>query len=94
MVLESLEEHLTAKRLLADLDEMEPTDDRFDAKVMVLIEQVRNHVSDEESDLFLQVRSGLNQKRLNQLAGEATAEGRAHESHVRLPQTLSRATAS
>ena len=48
MVLESLEEHLGVKRLLADLEEMEPTDERFDAKVIVLIEQVRHHVSEEE----------------------------------------------
>src|ERR1700678_2152085 len=59
MVLEALEEHLGAKRLLADLEKMEATDERFDAKMTVLIEQVRHHVSEEEDDLFPKVADGL-----------------------------------
>ena len=70
MVLESLEEHLGAKRILADLEEMEPTDERFDAKVTVLIEQVRHHVSEEEEDLFPKVADGLNPERLDELGDE------------------------
>lgn len=67
MVLESLEEHLGAKRILADLEKMEPTDERFDAKMSVLMEQIRHHVSEEEEDLFPQVSDGLSQDRLAEL---------------------------
>jgi hemerythrin superfamily protein len=67
MVLESLEEHLGLKRLLADLEKMESTDERFDAKVTVLIEQVRHHVSEEEDDLFPKVVDGLDDERLKEL---------------------------
>ena len=70
MVLESLEEHLSAKRLLADLEKMEPAEERFDAKVTVLIEQVRHHVREEEDDLFPQVADGLSESRLNELGRE------------------------
>jgi len=70
MVLESLEEHLGVKRILADLEKMEPTDKRFDAKVTVLIEQVRHHVSEEEGDLFPKVAEGLSQERLDELGVE------------------------
>jgi hemerythrin superfamily protein len=70
MVLESLEEHLGAKRLLADLEKMEPTEERFDAKVAVLIEQVRHHVREEEDVLFPKVADGLSQDRLAELGDE------------------------
>ncbi len=70
MVLESLEEHLGVKRILADLEKMEPTDERFDAKVTVLIEQVRHHVSEEEEDLFPKVGGGLSHDRLDELGDE------------------------
>ncbi len=70
MVLTSLEEHLGAKRLLTDLETMEPTDERFDAKVTVLVEQIRHHVREEEDDLFPKVADGLSQERLNELGDE------------------------
>ena len=41
---ESLEEHLGAKRVIADLLEMQPSDENYDAKMKVLHEQVEHHV--------------------------------------------------
>src|ERR1700722_494466 len=58
-VLESLEEHHIAKWVLSELDGMDPSDERFDAKVTVLIESVRHHVEEEEQDLFPAVRAAL-----------------------------------
>jgi hemerythrin superfamily protein len=56
-VLESLEEHHLVKLTLAELDRMEPTDERFDAKVMVMMESVRHHAKEEEEgELFPKVR--------------------------------------
>jgi hemerythrin superfamily protein len=52
LVLESLEEHHIVKWTLAALAKMEPDDERYDAKVKVLMESVRNHVREEESELF------------------------------------------
>jgi hemerythrin superfamily protein len=64
MVLESLEEHHIVKWVLSELQGMSPTDERFDAKVTVLIELVRHHVKEEESDLFPEVRQLLTRKEL------------------------------
>ena len=36
------------KWVLSELDDMDPEDERFDAKVTVLIENVRHHVKEEE----------------------------------------------
>jgi hemerythrin superfamily protein len=53
---ESVEEHLVAKRILADLLKMAPSDPQFMGKVSVLEEVVRHHVEEEENELFPQVR--------------------------------------
>ena len=61
VTLESLEEHNIVKWVLSDLDSMSPEDERFDAKVTVLIENVRHHVEEEESEYFPKVRDELGQ---------------------------------
>ena len=53
---EAVEEHLSMKRIIADLLEMEPDDAQFDAKIKVLREQVEHHVEEEENELFPKVR--------------------------------------
>jgi hemerythrin superfamily protein len=52
LVLEALEEHHVVKWLLEELSSIEPTHERFDAKVTVLKEAVNHHVEEEETDLF------------------------------------------
>ena len=53
---EAVEEHLAAKRIVADLLEMEPTDEQFDPKMKVLRELIEHHVEEEEGELFPLVR--------------------------------------
>ena len=53
---EAVEEHLSVKRIIADLLEMEPDDAQFDAKIKVLQEQVDHHVEEEEDELFPEVQ--------------------------------------
>jgi hemerythrin superfamily protein len=67
-VLESLEEHHVVKWLLQELNGLSPTDERFDAKVTVLIENVRHHVEEEEQDMFPAVRKALSRSDLEDLA--------------------------
>ena len=52
---EAVEEHLAAKRLLADLIKMDAKDTNFDAKVKVLKEEIEHHVEEEEGKLFPKV---------------------------------------
>jgi hypothetical protein len=75
VALESLEEHHVVKWMLSELEGMDPEYERFDAKVTVLIENVRHHVREEESEYFREVRSELGSKALNEL-GEAMAKAR------------------
>lgn len=87
--LESLEEHHTVKWVLSELDSMSPEHERFDAKVTVLIENVRHHVQEEEQDLFPLVRSELGRDSLSDL-GKVMAEARNSaptRPHPRSPDT-------
>ena len=53
---ESLVEHAAAKDLIAQIQEMDPGDELFDAKVKVLSEQIDHHVQEEEGEMFPKVR--------------------------------------
>src|SRR5690348_1398133 len=59
LTLESLEEHHVVKWQLSELDGMDPAHERYEAKMSVLIENVRHHVKEEESNLFPKVRDAL-----------------------------------
>lgn len=60
-LLESLEEHLSLKRLLADLIELDPSEKSFEAKFKVLKEQTEHHHKEEEEHLFPAVLKLLDQ---------------------------------
>ncbi len=75
LALESLEEHNIVKWVLSDLESMDPQDERFTAKVTVLIENVRHHVEEEEQEFFPKVRDELGRKSLNDL-GDAMLTAR------------------
>ena len=74
ILLESLQEHLGIKRVLADLLETDPEDETFDAKIKVLKEQVEHHVEEEETDFFFKVRKVLDAQELDALGQNMEAE--------------------
>ena len=87
IALESLEEHHIVKWVLSELDGLDPHDERFDAKVTVLIENVRHHVKEEEQDFFPKVRTKLSRSELADL-GDLLAEAKKSaptQPHPRLP---------
>jgi hemerythrin superfamily protein len=49
-------EHQGAKRLIAELDAMQPDDDLFEAKVTVLSEYIKHHVKEEHTEMFPKVK--------------------------------------
>jgi len=69
-VLESLEEHHIVKTTLSELQNMDPTDERYDAKVTVLIECVRHHVEEEEQEMFPEVRKQFGRKVLQEMGDQ------------------------
>ncbi|MEU1535846.1 hemerythrin domain-containing protein [Streptomyces fagopyri] len=66
-VLESVEEHHVVLWMLSELKDLDPADERFDAKMTFLIENVRHHVEEEEKEWFPEVRKAMGRKRLTDL---------------------------
>lgn len=85
-LLESLEEHLSLKRLLADLLDLDPSEPTFKAKFKVLKEQSEHHHKEEEEHLFPDVtklldatqRESLGQA-MAALQGQLQARGKPRE---------------
>jgi hemerythrin superfamily protein len=67
---EAVEEHLSCKRILADLLQKEEIDDEAEAKMTVLKEQVLHHVQEEEKELLPKARKLLDSDRLEELGDE------------------------
>ena len=59
ILLESLEEHLSLKRLISDLLELRANATAFDPKLHVLLEQAEHHHDEEEEKLFPKVKKLL-----------------------------------
>ncbi len=73
ILLESLEEHLSLKRLLADLITLDPSEQTFEPKFKVLKEQAEHHHEEEEEHLFPKVKRILDAAQLEALGTEIAA---------------------
>src|SRR4051812_1815405 len=78
MIDEAFEEHHVVDLVLAELPEVDPEDERFEAKITVLSELVEHHVEEEEGELFPMAEKKLGAERIKelgqqmeQMAGEA-----------------------
>ncbi len=87
--LESLEEHHLMSVALAELSSLDPTDERFHPKMVVLMENVRHHVSEEEEDLFPMLRKSMDRDELVEMADALEAAQRIAPTrpHPELPDT-------
>jgi len=77
ILLESLEEHLSLKRLLADLLELAPDEPTFEPKFKVLKEHTEHHHKEEEEHLFPKVRKLMDEVARAEL-GQKMAELQQH----------------
>jgi hemerythrin superfamily protein len=76
LIAEAVEEHHLVKVTLGELAGLSPEDDAFDAKVQVLIENVRHHVEEEESEMLPQAEEILGEEELARLGEEMLARKR------------------
>lgn len=52
LIPEATIEHATLKELIAQIEDGEPDDEMYDAKVKVLSEYVKHHVKEEQNEIF------------------------------------------
>lgn len=72
-VLESVEEHHVVVWMCSELRSLDTADERFDAKMTVLMENVRHHVEEEEQEWFPDVRAAMGRNRLRELGEQMEA---------------------
>jgi hemerythrin-like domain-containing protein len=73
MVGESLEEHAIVKRLIREMRGLDGSDENFEAKASVLMENVEHHADEEERDLFPVAERELEDEELVELGAEMAA---------------------
>ena len=82
---EALVEHAGAKELIAQLEDANPGDDLYGAKVTVLGEQIKHHVKEEEGEMFPKAKKAkvdteaLGATMLKRKTALMTKMGLAHE---------------
>ena len=67
MIDEAVEEHHVVDLVLAELPEVDPEDERFEAKITVLSELVEHHVEEEEKEMFPMAEKKLGAERVKEL---------------------------
>jgi hemerythrin superfamily protein len=67
MIDEAFEEHHVVDLVLAELPQVDPEDERFEAKMTVLSELVKHHVEEEEEEMFPMAEKKLGAERIKEL---------------------------
>jgi len=67
MIDEAFEEHHVVDLVLAELPQVDPEDERFEAKMTVLSELVKHHVEEEEEEMFPMAEKKLGAERIKDL---------------------------
>jgi hemerythrin superfamily protein len=67
MIDEAFEEHHVVDLVLAELPNVDPEDERFEAKITVLSELVEHHVEEEEGEMFPMAEKKLGAERVKEL---------------------------
>ena len=73
MVLEAYEEHGVVKLVIGTLPEVDPEDERFEAKMTVFQELIEHHVEEEEKEMF-KLAKKLGEEQLEALGEQMMAQ--------------------
>ena len=93
IVREGIEEHRQVKLFLAELDELSGDNERFKAKLKVLMEDVEHHVDEEEDEMFPLVEDQVPREVLEKLANQMEKEKARFQKRT-TPAKAKRASAS
>ena len=64
---------LAVKAMIGKLEGLAPSDETYNAKLQVLIELVKHHVKEEETEMFKQARQLLGKSELEELGEQMKA---------------------
>lgn len=93
MTLEAVEEHHVVDLVLAELPQVDPEADTFDAKMTVLCELVDHHVQEEQDEMFPMAEKKLGDDTLEELGERLTARASELEPDEEAPAPRKRRSA-
>jgi hemerythrin-like domain-containing protein len=73
IVRDGLEKHQILEGLLAEIDQMDAKDQRYDERMTALRESLERHLRDEEDRIFAQALSHLSEARLEKIGSDMQA---------------------
>jgi iron-sulfur cluster repair protein YtfE (RIC family) len=76
IVRNGLQEHQILEGLLAEINQMDPVDERYDERIKDLRENVERHLHDEEDRIFAQASSHLSESRLEKIGSDMESRRR------------------
>jgi len=79
LAMEAVQEHKQIEDLLTQISRISPSDERFDDKVLALIEDADHHIVEEEGKMFQFAKENLPTERLEELGDEIEDRKRALE---------------
>jgi hemerythrin-like domain-containing protein len=84
-----LREHAEAEETMNSLDGMDPDNPEFTQRMHTLMQEIRQHVQEEEGELFPALRSSMSQQQLDELGDKVTAAKKIAPTHPhpRAPDT-------
>jgi hemerythrin-like domain-containing protein len=66
-VLESIEEHRVAKRVMGEVSRLDPKNEKWEAKFKVMKEAIEHHIEEEESTIFPQAQKLIDGRKAEEL---------------------------
>jgi len=72
-VAEGIEEHHVAKVLIGEVKGLSPHDEAWEAKMLVLIEGIEHHATEEEEEMFPEVRKVMDKADREQVGEQLEA---------------------
>ena len=78
LIAEGIEEHHVVKVLMGEIEQLEPSDEAWVAKMTVLIENVEHHADEEEEELFPKLSKVFGDDRLEAMGEKLQAAKQRH----------------
>ncbi|MBA2719179.1 MAG: hemerythrin domain-containing protein [Chloroflexi bacterium] len=85
IVLEGYEEHHVVDVLMAELEQLDVTDETWGAKALVMKENIEHHIEEEEGEMFTKARSVFDRQELTDLGTRMAARKTSAQRELGIP---------
>jgi iron-sulfur cluster repair protein YtfE (RIC family) len=82
-VQEAQREHAQVKKILGQMESLEPSDDDWEMKLKELEQDVNHHVQEEEGEIFPEARKDLSDAQLSELGEQMSARKQQLEKNLK-----------